>query len=40
MQKIGSKSQKLDEILRFEKLAKLRFCLDLTPELSCILLNF
>ena len=28
MQKIGSKSQKLNEILRFENFAKLRFCLN------------
>ena len=40
MQKIGSKSQKLDEILRFGKLANTRFWLDLTHEKSCNSLNF
>ena len=40
MQKIGSKSQKLNEILRFENVAKLRFCLDWTHKNSCNSHNF
>ena len=40
IQKIGFIFQKLNEILRFENLAKLNFCLNSTHKNFCNLLNF